>query len=192
MKKQLKWLMLLACVGLAVSAWGQESLADVARKARDSKRNTSSASEKVFTNDNLSLKSASESQAKAKSDGSDDKAASQDKPEGSDESKAESTDENAREKMIADWKARIDKQKNDIELLKRELDVAERENRLRAATFYADAGNRLRDEKKYAEDDRKYKADIDSKKQKIADEEKKLEQMRDDARRAGVPAGQIS
>jgi hypothetical protein len=191
MKKQLKWLMLLACVGLAVSAWGQESLADVARKARDNKRNTSSASEKVFTNDNLSLKSASGSQAEAKSDGSDDKAASQDKAEGSDESKAEGTDESGREKMIADWKARIDKEKNDIELLKRELDVAERENRLRAATFYADAGNRLRDEKKYAEDDRKYKAEIESKKQKIADEEKKLEQMRDDARRAGVPAGQI-
>lgn len=191
MKKQLKWLMLLACVGLAVSAWAQESLANVARKARENKRNTSSASEKVFTNDNLSLKSASESQPEAKSDGSD-KAAAQDKAEGSDESKAEGTDENAREKMIADWKARISKEKDDIELLKRELDVAERENRLRAATFYADAGNRLRDEKKYAEDDRKYKAEIESKKQKIADEEKKLEQMRDDARRAGVPAGQIS
>ena len=188
MRTKAKWLMLVACMGLAVSAWGQESLADVARKARENKRGTSSASEKVFTNDNLSLKSASDTTDAAVStnEKNDEKAAGAEEAKSADSEQASDV-----EQKIAEWKSKINKQKDDIDLLKRELDVAERENRLRAATFYADAGNRLRDEKKYAETDRKYQAEIEGKKKKIADEEQKLEQMRTDARRAGVPGGQI-
>jgi hypothetical protein len=53
--------------------------------------------------------------------------------------------------------------------------------------FYADAGARLRDEKKYAEDDRKYQADIANKQKAIADGKATLDKLREEARRAGVP-----
>jgi hypothetical protein len=63
----------------------------------------------------------------------------------------------------------------------------QRENRLRAATFYADAGNRLRNEKQYAEDDRKYQSDIQNKQKAISDAQAALEKMKEEGRRSSVP-----
>ena len=48
------------------------------------------------------------------------------------------------QKANDDWKKKIDEQKAKVDLLSREMDVTQREYRLRAAAFYADAGNRLR------------------------------------------------
>jgi hypothetical protein len=63
----------------------------------------------------------------------------------------------------------------------------QREYRLRAAAFYADAGNRMRDSKDWDKEDREYKDHI-AEKQKAVDEAKqKLDQLQEDARKAGVP-----
>ena len=48
------------------------------------------------------------------------------------------------QKANDEWKQKIADQQGKIDLLSRELDVTQREYRLRAAAFYADAGNRLR------------------------------------------------
>ncbi|MGH8631617.1 MAG: hypothetical protein ACREU7_12760, partial [Burkholderiales bacterium] len=64
----------------------------------------------------------------------------------------------------------------------------ERENKLRAASYYGDAGSRLRDEGKYAADDRKYQAEANDKKAAIAAAKQKLEDMREELRKAGKPA----
>ena len=89
---------------------------------------------------------------------------------------------------MAEWKARFAEQRKVISGLERELDVLQRENKLRAASYYADAGNRLRDEKKYAEDDRRYKTDIANKEQEITAAKQKFEEMQDQARKAGMPS----
>ena len=82
-------------------------------------------------------------------------------------------------------------QKREILQLQRELDVAEREAKLRAAAFYADAGVRLRDSAKFDEDTRKEQAEIDSKKQALEAANQKLADLQETARKAGVPPGQL-
>ena len=90
-----------------------------------------------------------------------------------------------------EWKKKIADQKKEITQLQRELDVAEREARLRAAAYYADAGVQLRDQARFAEDSRKTQSEIDAKKQALADAKQKLEQTQEEARKAGVPANQL-
>ena len=73
--------------------------------------------------------------------------------------------------------------------MQRELDVLVRENKIRAAVYYSDAGARLRDEAKFASDDRKYAADIEAKQKAITNAQANLDKIREEARRTGVPLG---
>ena len=66
--------------------------------------------------------------------------------------------------------------------------MQQREYQLRAAAMYADAGNRLRNAGTWDKEDADYKKKIEEKK-KAADEAKaELENMQEDARKAGVPS----
>lgn len=86
-----------------------------------------------------------------------------------------------------EWKQKIADQQGKVDLLSRELDVTQREYRLRAAAFYADAGNRLRNQGSWDKEDAQYKLDL-AKKQKAVDEAKKaLDDLKEKARKAGVP-----
>ncbi|HSA92727.1 MAG TPA: hypothetical protein VLE48_06925 [Terriglobales bacterium] len=167
---------------LAGSALAQQSLGELAREQRQKKR-PSAPSAKVYTNENLpTTTTISEVGATPEASTSRESAA----PGAGAAEAAPSADDQAQQE--AEWKKRFSEQKDAIALLERELDVLERENKLRAATYYADAGNRLRDEAKYAADDRKYQADTAEKKQRIADAKQKLEDMREELRKAGLPA----
>ena len=168
---------------LVTSAAAQTTVADVAREYRKGK----SSNARVMTNESLALKSASsDSSMVAASSGS---AASQ--PEAKPADKAVDDTAEGKQKLAEEFKGKIEAKKSEIAQLQRELDVSVRENKLRAATFYADAGNRLRDSQKYADDDKKYQAELAQKQRAIADAQQALEKVRDEARRAGVPAGQI-
>ena len=163
----------------------QPSLGDAARQARKNKQ--AEPAKKVITNDDL---------APGKS-ASDTSAASQPAAPVADASKAKSDDQaklsgDEQAKLDKEWQDKISAQKDQIALLERELDVLQRENKLRAATFYADAGNRLRDSKKYAEDDRKYQDNVAAKQKAIDDAKTTLEQMKEDARKAGASPSAIS
>ena len=72
------------------------------------------------------------------------------------------------QKANDDWKKKIDEQKAKVDLLAREVDVTQREYRLRAAAFYADAGNRLRGSGTWDKEDAQYKQQI-AQKQKALD-----------------------
>ncbi len=165
---------------MASATLSAQTLADAAKAAQKKKR-TSSATEKVYTNDSLGFHPGSGDASKdAKK--SDDKANS--KSDKDDDSSSAADD---KKKAAEELKTKYEKQKSELSQLQRELDVMERENRLRGATFYADAGNRLRDEKKYAEDDRKYQSDVAAKKKAIADANAALDKMKDEGRKTGVP-----
>jgi len=99
--------------------------------------------------------------------------------------KADGSDE---QKANDDWKQKIAQQQNQVDLLTRELDVTQREYRLRAAAFYADAGNRLRNQGSWDKEDAQYKQDVAKKQKALDDAKKALDDMKEQARKAGVPA----
>ena len=173
---------------LVAGAAAQQSLGDAAREARKNK--PSEPTTKVITNDELRSSGglalpdygttpADDKDAKANSEAKADADKDKDKPKAS-----LSADDQA--KLDKDWQDKISKQKDQIALLERELDVLQRETKLRASNYYGDAGTRLRDPQKYADDDRKSRSDIAAKQKELDDAKANLEQMRDDARKAGA------
>jgi len=184
MKFTTKALLLLLTVALLVGAVCAQSLGEAARQARK-KKSAPSPAQKVYTNDNLptnapiSIMSGSGVEESTKSDEKKDAAS---KPGGA--PAAGSADA---KKAEDEWRARFAEQKNKIQMLERELDVLQREHQIQVSVFYADAGSRLRDDRKWADQDRKYKSDVDEKQKQLAAAQQQLEDMRDQARKAGMP-----
>jgi cytoskeletal protein RodZ len=88
--------------------------------------------------------------------------------------------------LAKEVKTRVAAQRGAVELIEREISVMEREYKLRASSYYADAGLRLRDDRRWQEDEKKYNAELDAKKQKLAKAKDELNQIIDLARRAGI------
>jgi hypothetical protein len=85
------------------------------------------------------------------------------------------------------WQQRITGQQQQIDLLSRELDVAQREYKLRAAEMYGDAGARLRNEGTWDKEDADYKAKIAEKQKAVDNAKQAMTDMQEEARKAGVP-----
>jgi hypothetical protein len=183
-----KVLMIAVAFAFAVSAYAQ-SLGEQARQARANKPEASQA--KVFTNDNMPTgggitivgqpapaapASASSTSAKASSAASTNVTATP----AEDPSKAA-------DKLKADVQA----QKDEISRLQRELDISTREWKLRQAAYYADAGNQLRDPKAWADQERKYNDETAQKQQALTDAKQKLDDMQEQARKAGLPSSAV-
>jgi hypothetical protein len=86
------------------------------------------------------------------------------------------------------WGDKIAAQKDQIDLLGRELDVLQREYQIRAAAMYADVGNRMRNSTDWDKQDAQYKQQIADKQKALDDAKQKLEDMQEEARKAGTPA----
>jgi hypothetical protein len=166
---------LLLVIVFAAGAWAQQSLGEIARKYRAQKKPTSTIR---LDDDNMprTLNANPEEDVKKEADSGDKAADEKTKKEASEKSKEDN------EKLAG----QIKDQKDEISRLQRELDIAEREQRLRAAAFYADAGTQLRDQAKFAEDSRKQQEEIDSKKQALTAAQQKLDEMQEQARKSGT------
>jgi hypothetical protein len=180
----------------------EQPLGDYARAARKDKK---PASAKQFDNDNLPLdnklsvvgsteaspntQAAGEDKSQTATSAGDaaqsDKKAD-DKPPGI--QPGESKED--RQKTYDAWKDRLASQKEKMDLLARELDVEQRESQLRAAAFYADAGNRLRNSGPWDKEEADHKQKIDQKKKALDEAKKELDDMQEDARKAGVPSSE--
>jgi chromosome segregation ATPase len=193
--KNLLSLLVLGVTLFGVSA-GAQTLAEIAKESRAKQKANPFA--KVIDNDVLPSSpeaAAPDDEKKADEKKGDDKKADEkksgdEKKDGGKEDKKAASNED--QKNLDAWKKRLADQKKEISQLQRELDVAEREARLRAAAYYADAGVQFRDQAKYAEDSRNLQTEIDTKKQALADAKQRLEDMQDEARKAGVPSGQLN
>jgi hypothetical protein len=108
------------------------------------------------------------------------------KPESQAQDGAKKADGTDAQKADDPWKKKFAEQKSKIDLLSRELDVAQREYRLRAAAFYADAGNRLRNQGSWDKEDAQYKQQIAQKQKAVDDAKKALDDMKEQGRKAGV------
>ena len=185
MRFMTKLTFMLLLVALLVGAANGQSLGEAARQARKNKSGPAPG-QKVYTNDNLptnapiSVMSGSGVNTPPSEEKKGDAAA---KAAG-----AQAASSGDAKKDEEEWRARFADQKGKIQLLERELEVAEREHQIQVAVFYADAGTRIRDDRKWADQDRKYKSDIEAKQKQIADAKQQLEDMRDQARKAGMPA----
>jgi len=86
------------------------------------------------------------------------------------------------------WADKIATQKDQVDLLGRELDVLQKEYQLRAAAMYADAGNRLRNSADWDKQDAQYKQQIADKQKALDDAKQKLSDIQDEATKAGTPS----
>jgi hypothetical protein len=92
-----------------------------------------------------------------------------------------------REKATSAWKAKFADQKDKIKLLSRELDVLQREYKLKAADFYNNTALRAQNASYFAADDAKYKQQIADKQKDLDAATAKLASMQEEARKTGVP-----
>jgi hypothetical protein len=97
-------------------------------------------------------------------------------------------DEATKQAAWKQWGDKIAAQKDQIDLLGRELDVLQREYQIRAAAMYADVGNRLRNSGDWDKQDAQYKQQIADKQKSLDDAKQKLEDTQEDARKAGTPS----
>jgi hypothetical protein len=95
-----------------------------------------------------------------------------------------------RQQVYDQWKEKLSSQQTQIDALSHELDLEQREYKLRAAEFYGDAGERLRNQSGWDKEDAKYKDQIAEKQKALDDAKQKLDAMQEDARKAGVPTSQ--
>jgi hypothetical protein len=188
--KKLSYMLLgsAMAVGMMASAGAQDSLGDIARRARMQKAATSGV--RVYDNDNLPRQGdlgtavVTGGNAPASADA---KAAADSKAGGKGSSGKAAA--GAGTQVSADeWSGKIADQKKQIAQLERELNVLVRESQIRATVFYADAGTRLRDQQKFSDDTRKSNDDIAAKTKELEDAKQKLDDMQEQARKAGVPA----
>ena len=169
MKKILfSFLMLSLATAVAVA---QQSLGDAARKARAEKKAPAAV---VIEGEGTPQFDSQPSEATSP------------EAKAADKSQVKKSAAELEKQKTDDWNAKIAAQKKEIALLQRELDVVQREQRLRAAAFYADAGVQLRDQAKYAEDSRKEQEQIDTKKKALDQAQQKLEDLQEQARKAGA------
>ena len=176
-------IMLLAAALLAGGANAQ-SLGEAARQARK-KKSAPSPAQKVYTNDNLPTTAPISVMSGS---GVDNATSSDKKGDGSTAAAGAAGADSAGAKKEQDqWRSKFAEQKNKIQLLEREVDVIERQHQVQVSVFYADAGTRLRDDRRWADEDRQYKADLESKKKQLADAKQQLDDMREEARKAGMP-----
>ena len=206
--------LLLGLAGIPAGAQNQsssstgQSLGDYARQIR--KEPDAKAKPKVFDNDNLPKSdklsivgapaappSDNSAEAKAEESKPEESAAegakagaeakpAADKTAAQDATKAPD-DEAARQAAIKQWTDKLTAQKQQIDLLGRELNVVQREYQIRAAAMYADAGNRLRNQADWDKQDAQYKQSIADKQKALDDAKQKLTDLEDAARRAGMP-----
>jgi len=173
-------------VASAVGAAAQsESLGDYARAVRKEKRPPA---KQVYSNDNLPT-SASISVVGSPTESTQEKPA--DKPQ-DEKQKQPPKDSKAEETKAPQdeqgWRDQLSEQKKKVSDLEKELDLLQREYKLQVADYYADAGTQLRDSKKWAEEETKFRADIAEKQKQLDEAKAKLQDTEEQARKAGMPS----
>src|SRR5258706_1188030 len=187
---------LLMLMGMlaGVAAEQGDSLADGARKHKQQQSGNPAAT-KVYTNDNLpSTETIStvgapraDNTAPAATDG---QAASQDATAPAAKDGAKPADEGkTRQKSWEDWREKIHKQKAAVEQMQKENEEIERQYKLTTGNYYNSAQQRLYDGAQMAKEDAAYKQQMEQKKKAIEDAKQKIDDLQEEARRAGVPSG---
>jgi hypothetical protein len=174
--KHAKYMAIFTLLFVGVSGAAAQSLGDYARTYRKTKAETSS-NPRYFDNDNLPVNDTLSVVGPQPADST-----QATKPTALDNTAADAD----RQKTADEWAKKLDQQKQKIDSLNHDLDLEQREYRLRAAAMYGDAGNRLRNQAQWDKDDAQYKSDIDEKQKAIDAARQQLDNMQEEARKAGI------
>ena len=188
---------LLILVGLlvGVAAAQSDSLADAARKHKEQQAGKPVAT-KVYTNDNLPSTETistvgappSDNAAPTPTDGQ--PGASADPAAAAPKDGSKSADDNkARQKTWEDWRDKIQKQKSSVEQMQKENEELERQFKLTTGNYYNSAQQRVYDGAAMEKEDTAYKTQMEQKKKALEDAKQKIDDLQEQARRAGVPSG---
>ena len=177
---------LLGLAGLLAATCAAQSLGEYARQQR-AKKGPAPADVKEYTNDNLPTSSglSTSNASSATTPDSASASASADKSKGD----ADSAEDKA--KVEKEWRDKFAEQKNVIATLEQELNVATLENNNRQAQMQYntyDVGARLRNPVLIASENQKYQDEINGKKKDLEAAKQKLEDMKDDLRKARLPS----
>jgi hypothetical protein len=173
----------------------QPSLGDYARALKKEKRQQAA---KQFDNDNLPREdklsvvgpttdaAGSSDNAAPGQPAGDAKTAEANKPSVPSVGPGQSQQE--RQQVFDQWKEKLSSQQSQVDSLAHELDLEQREYKLRAASFYGDAGERFRNQAGWDKEDADYKKKIADAQKALDDAKQKMSDMQEDARKAGVPS----
>ena len=169
---------------VAFAVCGMAAAQDLGAVARQQREQKKPAAKRVYTNDDIASQPLPSDAAPADAKANTAAAPADAKTDAKPPAKTASPDDKS--KAQSALQAKVDAQKAEIASLTRELDVADRENRLRVANYYADAGNSLRDPKKFQDEQKAQQDLVASKKKAIDDAKAKLADMIEDARKQGI------
>jgi hypothetical protein len=188
--KNTKLITIVSLFLLAASAASAQSLGDYARTARKDKAAPAPTS-RHFDNDNLPVNDTLSvvGQAPPPASIAGDAGKDTDSKAGAKTADAKSGDAKAaadKQKAAEEMKKKIDQQQEKINSLNREIDLDQREERLRAAAYYQDAGTKLRNPVEYNKGQAQNINDAAEKQKSLDAARQQLEQMKEDARKAGI------
>ncbi len=180
-----------------VAAAQDDSLAEAARQHRKQKEAKPVAVREVFTNDNLprtetiSTVGAPASEPDGSTPPQTPVNASADQPAAKDGKPAEAKigdSASQRQKAWEVWRDKISKQKENIDQLQKDADEAAKDNQMRANTYIGSAQSRIFGGATEAKAEISGKEQMEQRKKAIEAARQKLDEMQEEARRAGVPS----
>ncbi len=176
-----RFLVLLGASALALSAAAaaqSQSLGDYAREVRKNKKPNPNV--KVYDNDNLPGNATISVLGEA----------SNPKEAAKDEKQAAVSDEE-RKKQQQQMAGAVAEQRKKIAGLEHDVELLNREERIRTAEYYSDPGVQLRNPQAWTQQEMKMHSDIAAKSQELEAARAKLSQMQEAARKAGVPSSAV-
>lgn len=186
--KHMKPMVIATLLLLGIGGAAAQSLGDYARAARKDKAEPSSISHH-YDNDNLPTNQPLSvvgpppaAEADAVPEAGDAKSKSSDKAAPVNPAAAAAE----RQKTEEEWKKKIDSQQAKIDSLNHDLDLQQREYRLRVATQYDSQGNRIQNAGQWGKEDAQYRSDAEAKQKALEAARQELNDLQDQAHKAGV------
>jgi uncharacterized coiled-coil protein SlyX len=180
MKRILQLTIAALLMAFGIGAWAQDvSLGDYARKQREQQK-PASPTTKVFTNDDIAS-SPPPAAAKDTSDADKDKSAAKSKGKEKEADKAAEMNKAAEE-----FKGKVAEQKAKIAEIQRNIDVSNREFKLRSIEWYTQTGNALLDPKKFKDEQDRHDKEVADLQKQLADAQAEMDKIREQIRQAGL------
>ena len=181
--KYTKLMAIFTLVLLGVSGAAAQSLGDYARAIRKDKADTSSTS-RHYDNDNLPTNDALSVVGPAPE--GDAKAGQKSAAAVDSSTAAAAAAAAARQKTAKEWNEKIAKQKEKIDSLNHELDLEQRELRLRMAAVYSDSSTGA-----LAIHEAQFRSEMDAKQKALDAARQQLDEIQEQARKAGVAQNEL-
>jgi hypothetical protein len=185
--KRMKWMAITTLLLMGISGAAAQSLGDYARAVRKNKPDSGSTG-RQYDNDNLPTSQPLSvvgpppaADADAVPEAGDAKSKPSEKTASADPAAAAE-----RQKAEEEWKKKLEAQQEKLDSLNRDLDVQQREYRLRVATQYNSESTRLQNAAQWTKEDEKFRGDAEAKQKAIDAARQELDEIQEQARKAGV------